>query len=566
MFNIGIDFGSTYTTVSAYRNETEKLETVVLGLGTPYIPTIAGGKVGSLDGLRYGSAAKGIMGRKDHVLYKAFKMLLTEKKTELLRERGYTEEITPAVVAEKFLTDLIQRVLEHYGEKEIDHVVIGAPEIWFKGVDSLSGRSILRNIFEKMDCVKEVQVVSEPAAASAFFAYNYQTLRNEAYDGHILLIDYGGGTLDITLSKVSAGTDSNGKQFMEINVADRQGAGENENGRIGKAGIIYMESLLEEAIRKAGLLEEDEPLETDGKFYKALNELEEEIVNRTTDINSTFEDIGLDYLDELEEEEFTVISYKGDDVEISYGLLVEVYNREIRPVLEENLKKSIVYMEEKKIPYADPLYEHLKIVLVGGFGNFYLVRKQVQDFFHFCTQDRRQADVIINKSDCENAISLGTALLSSGIVGIRHTAPYSVGILQRNFDGVKYRIDYAIRYREDLENGKLYYHSKANGEPIPIRLSGNSIRNLVINQEKDDSTAVVLPLQEEFQKRLTGVVKNKHNTAAIAFSMDQSDVLTIHIGEYNMLTREVSEMVPFELASFDELFDTAQVIRVIDLE
>lgn len=31
MFNIGIDFGSTYTTVSAYRNETEKLETVVLG-------------------------------------------------------------------------------------------------------------------------------------------------------------------------------------------------------------------------------------------------------------------------------------------------------------------------------------------------------------------------------------------------------------------------------------------------------------------------------------------------------------------------------------------------------
>lgn len=68
MFNIGIDFGSTYTTVSAYRNETEKLETVVLGLGTPYIPTIAGGKVGSLDGLRYGSAAKGIVGRKDHVI------------------------------------------------------------------------------------------------------------------------------------------------------------------------------------------------------------------------------------------------------------------------------------------------------------------------------------------------------------------------------------------------------------------------------------------------------------------------------------------------------------------
>ena len=89
MFNIGIDFGSTYTTVSAYRNETEKLETVVLGLGTPYIPTIAGGKVGSLDGLRYGSAAKGIMGRKDHVIDSYIPLL---EKFRVTAEQYYKDD------------------------------------------------------------------------------------------------------------------------------------------------------------------------------------------------------------------------------------------------------------------------------------------------------------------------------------------------------------------------------------------------------------------------------------------------------------------------------------------
>ena len=91
MFNIGIDFGSTYTTVSAYRNETEKLETVVLGLGTPYIPTIAGGKVGSLDGLRYGSAAKGIMGRNFVLQQNSITKTIVQKR--IVSRKNNTQEM-----------------------------------------------------------------------------------------------------------------------------------------------------------------------------------------------------------------------------------------------------------------------------------------------------------------------------------------------------------------------------------------------------------------------------------------------------------------------------------------
>lgn len=565
MFNIGIDFGSTNTTVSVYQTETQKLEAVELGVSVPCVPSAVACKDGNLEKARIGAAAKSVIGKKGFTLYKAFKMLLTVSDGKILKARGYSEEYTPVRIAEKFLNSLVSNVLDYYGETKIDRLVIGAPEIWFNGVDTMSGRNILRDICSRIGRVEAVQVVSEPAAASAFFAYNYEQITKNPFEGHILLVDYGGGTLDITLSKVSVEKTREGKQFMEINVADRQGAGENMEGRVGQAGIVYMEGLTEAAIRKAGLLSEEEELKTDDAFYKAVNFLEDEIRVRTAEVTSTFQDIGIDDLEELEEEEFTTFFYKGEDVEVSYALMVEVYNDLIRDVFQKNLEKCLPCMKEAKIDYMNPLCENLKIALVGGFGNFYLVRKQMEDMFHFASQDKRSENIIIKKSDCENAISFGTALLSSGVMGIRHTAPYSVGIFQRDFDG-RPRIDYAIRYRQDLENGKLYYHKKENGSINQFVVVGNSIKNLVINHDRNDEEAELLPLKKEFQQELTGVIQNKYHTAAIAFSMDQSDVLTIYIGEYDRITKTIGEMKPYELANYEELFDTTQLTRVVDLQ
>lgn len=565
MFNIGVDFGSTNTTVSVYQPETKKLEAAELGVDVPSVPSVVACKNGNFEKAKIGASAKKAIGKNGFTLYKAFKMLLTESDHRILQTRGYSKEYTPAQIAEQFLKRLVANVLDYYGESKVSRLVIGAPEIWFKGVDTMSGRNILRDICGRIETVENVQVVSEPAAASAFFAYNYEQITNKAFEGHILLVDYGGGTLDITLSKVSVEKTPEGKQFMEINVADRQGAGENEEGHIGRAGIIYMEGLTEAAIRKADVLGEKEEIPLDDDFYKAVNSLEDDIRVGKAEIADTFQDIGIDDLDELEEEEFTTIFYKGENLKVTYALMVEVYNNLIHDVFQENLEKCFPCMKEEKIDYMNPLCENFKIALVGGFGNFYLVRKQLEDTFRFATQDKRKENIIVKKSDCENAISLGTALIASGIMGIRHTARYSVGIFQRDFEG-KPRLDYAIRYRQDLEEGKLYYHRKENGDINQFIIVGNSIRNLVINHDKDDREAILLPLKKEFREELTGVIKNRYHTAAIAFSMDNSDVLTIYIGEYDRKTHTIGEMVPYELASYEEMFDTTQLIRVIDLQ
>ena len=78
------------------------------------------------------------------------------------------------------------------------------------------------------------------AAASAFFAYNFRQMTKKNFEGNILLVDYGGGTLDITLTNVAADDGDS----VEIKVLERTGAGENEEGKVGKAGIVYMETVM----------------------------------------------------------------------------------------------------------------------------------------------------------------------------------------------------------------------------------------------------------------------------------------------------------------------------------
>lgn len=553
MLNVGIDFGSTYTMVSVYRPETDQLETVILDLTSPYIPSVVTLKNGKLE---FGKAAKTLTGKKSVESFRSFKMLLSERDWNILTARGYSREYTPAVVAQKFLEDVVQQVLRHFGENKIDNLVIGAPEIWFQEVNTITSRSILRDICSGFSAVSKVQVVSEPTAACAFFAHNYQTIKGKPFDGNILLIDYGGGTLDISLAQILVDGSKDGQQIMEVKVLERSGAGENEEKQIGKASIVYMETVMELAIKKADILAEGQELVKDGKFYQAVNTLESELQSRVSIVDSAFEELGIDDLEELDEE-FTVVEYKGEDIEITYADLVQVYDQVIRCVLNENLQVMIEFMKERRIDFSQGTKENFKIAMVGGFCNYYLVRKQIMDIFHIGTHDQRLSDILKVRSDCEKAISLGTALISSGIVGMRNTAPYSVGIYIQNQEKQSL-FDYAICFKQDIDYNTPYYHKK------PIWIGGNSIKELVINNGYKDKTAQILPLRENFSKQLQNLVENEHGTATVGFSLDSSDILSIWIKEFDLENERSQGEKTIELARFDQLFDMGRLRRLID--
>ena len=549
--NLGIDFGSTYTTLSRYVDDTDQLQDIVLHEGVPYIPSVAAEKEGKF---QFGSEAKAKTGKKGYTTYKAFKMLLPEVNEERLQARGYSKEHTPTDIADQFLDYCMREALVRCGESRIGKLVVGVPEVWNDRPETVDGRNILRNICAEKPYVDEVQIVSEPAAASAFFASNFQRNTGRNFHGHILLIDYGGGTLDITLTNVTARDEDN----VEIAIDCRTGAGENTDREVGKAGILYMESVMEEAILRCE--GPDAEVIRDGKFFKAVDQLERELQTSRSTIADIFNEIGIDDIEALEEEEFTTIEYLGEDIPVTFGLLADVYRRVIAPVFSAQLDKMIEYMDREGIAYDDADQEVFKIALVGGFGNYYLVDAQVRERFHFSSMDMRQKDIIRAAMDREKAVSMGAALIASGVIAIHNTAPYSIGFPKRRDDSGK--ADYAFRLREDIVYGQVYYpHYEKDADRPIVYFVGGVPETFVVNTGMTDETAVTVRLKKEFAARLQELVRcadERYQTALIGFSLDSSGVLSLHVQAYDPV-RKTAEGEDHEIVldSVKNLFDFA---------
>lgn len=70
MINIGMDFGSTYTTVSVFREDTQLLEALSLSQGSPYIPSVAALAKNQFE---FGRAAKSRTAKKELLYIKPLK-------------------------------------------------------------------------------------------------------------------------------------------------------------------------------------------------------------------------------------------------------------------------------------------------------------------------------------------------------------------------------------------------------------------------------------------------------------------------------------------------------------
>jgi len=560
---MGVDFGSTFTTVSTYDEVKQNVESLVLMQGgTTCLPTVVA-KNKKKQKYTYGVAAKGKTGNPNETVFKGFKILLPETAPSKIAQRGYTKEDTPERIAAMYLKYVLDLAMSSRKERSIEKLVICVPEIWNDGIGTLDGRRIVRDICMGLELgsggekagIQNVQVVSEPTAASAYFAYNYLKSTGENYDGYVLLIDYGGGTLDITLTNVSVVKRENESWMMEIKTVERTGAGEHKDGEIGQAGIRYMEGVVKEAISRTGVV----PV-LDEEFYRMVNNLETCLLSQTIEIENLFQDNGLRDLEELltpDENELMTDIYHGEDITVTYSLLVDVYDQVIRGALDEKLREMIHLMEVQGVDYRDTQQERFKIALVGGFCNFYLVKKQVEDLFGLSAMDRRTENIILHREDREQAVSLGAALLAADIVGICYTAPYSISVNRRVTSGDA--IEYAFRYRQDITYNKPYFIRTPGGNKQIFIIPQGKIDNLVYNSGVEDRTAQVLTLKREFANLLSGVAKDM-GLAAIGFSLDSSGVLSIHVLDYDeQEERFAGESRQVELGAINRMVDLDNV-------
>ncbi len=546
MVNLGIDFGSTYTLVSYYRGDKQTPEAISLDGVSPYIPSVVSYNKRKNE-YKFGKSAKNLTGNKNVIIFKAFKMLLNEQMTEEnLRERNYDEVNTPEKIAAYFLERVLKSALAKVGDDHIGKLIVGVPEVWGQSLNTFDGRTAINRICASFDFIDKTEVVSEPACASAFFAYNYKQIRNQNFEGRVLLIDYGGGTLDITLTKVLSNNGS-----MEVKVEKRDGAGENIDKEIGNAGIKYMEKVVECAIHDCEAFGGEYEIEYDSSFLKAVDELEAALMSDAEDVEDTFRELEF-MTDALEDEELIEIDYKDESVIITYKHLKDIYDEIIAGVLREKL--------ETVTAGVDTYEDNFKIGIVGGFGNFYLVKKQIYDMFSISSRDERTEGIIVNSEDRERAISLGASLLANELITIRKTAEFSIGIYAYRADKAiaKY---YAIKYRQELEYDKIYCAADAKGHTVPYIVAGGTIDKFLVNFTDSENDAFGVSPKAELSEKLKNVVDNEFMMAAVGFSIDASDSITIHIFDYDWETSERSEkpVRSIRLSTIKSMFDVVDL-------
>lgn len=537
--NIGLDFGTTYSVISYLKNITYDDSGKIINYNLETAEFQEGGSSSCIDSIftvdedgyeSFGREARNIIFNENVNVYKGFKMLLSKPEKDV-KKRGYIAPYTPENVTEKY----ISKMLNNYSTQclnggSIDKLVVGVPEIWFNDPESVNVREKLRDIVQRNEKVKNVQLVSEPALACAYFIDNYKKIKGEKYVGHLLLIDYGGGTLDIALCNVEDKDTSS-----EITVLHRTGVGSNDDG-VGFGGILFLETVIDLALEKAGFAHDE--IIKNSEYYNCVHALENALMGLCDRIENVF--AGTNGPLENIDRQFAKVNYNERNYYITYGMLALAYKNAIHDCLEKNLNEMIVYMKKNKINFEISDRDDFKIALVGGFCNFYLTRHQIENtpgIKRVLKIDKRYDDGIYNSRDCEKAIAYGAALVANGIISIKYTVPYTLSIVDsKTVNGQIVPGDESciiIESKTEMTPGRPEMAKNKDG--TDKFFTGNQIPFLRIDYDSKMYTikrpAIALNLPSK-------------NIYKIGFSFDMSSTLFFHLIDMGPLNEAFDENNP----------------------
>ncbi len=574
--NIGVDFGTTYSTFAQYDKTTGTVSEIDFGEAEKScVPSIVSYDT-VLKKYRFGSAAREqvFMKGERYRFYRAFKMLLPEQDRDMLAARGYTNQ-TPKEISKLFLGNFLN--MARPNNKKFGKMVVCVPEIWNGSNNTLDGRNYIRQICQELDVTKTVQLVTEPEAASAYFVHNYEKKHKQPFSGYVLTVDYGGGTLDITLTK-TRNISQNGRSITQLQSLARAGRGENHDREVGAAGIAYMEGVVKLALRDAGfdVTENNSYLELE--FLQAVLQCERALLSLDSqrEMRQNFGYCEFDYKkikENLHDEPLESITYDGHDVTITYAHLAEAYENIIYPVLNDGLEQIISLssaMGEEAVNLLNP-DQPILYASVGGFGKFVLVEQQVYKKLGYTAAQQLENQTVLARR--ESAVALGAALIADNVIDIRPVAAHSLGIYAKrhtqNSSGKfvwQNVVNYAVRYGEPIEPGKKYYvRSQSNPDRLMgYAISNNSLSNFLIGYNTNYNVGCLMPVRDAFLKHLQNLPSGR---VAVGFSQNEDGIICVHIHPVDEMNRLVGKNSrDITLSIFNELFDTVEAHVIIDGE
>ena len=427
---------------------------------------------------------------------------------------------SPYEATRDFISKTIGEYVYHY-EKPPQRIVFTVPDSWGKDIFRHPSLMFLEQIIEDIgfDVDTQISFCSEPVAAAAY--YCEEVCRNN-FRGSLLIVDMGGGTIDLTLCKIE-----NGDNILVI-----KRCGELGNTSVGCSGEAFDLEMTKKISDANNLNLEPNSLD----FFKLKNAFE---FAKISDAN-TLDKLLREYYAESESarKEFgkkialDVMDSNFMSYPVTVDDIVETFDKVNRNVLKKCVNEMLDCCREKKISTDNA--ESFRVILTGGFSNLYCVEATVRESLGapVCGKDMR-FDSGINRESRSTAIAQGAAIIANKKVNVDELFQKNVGFFCFDvFDNKQIKIT-LLKSRSFIKNLR---------EPIYSDrfLSGENVR-------EDSSLTVFIEENSEtnlFQVELKQLCPVKYEHYTFGFSLGRRQTLFLHSLDKN----DVQRKIPIELS------------------
>ncbi len=506
MRKIGFDFGTTNSAISFYNEETKGLDNFQMDASsTDYIPTVVAYKG---EEVYIGNAAKRGLTQKAFDAYEHFKLRLGKDFNKKIEGK----DKTPLDVTTDYIRALLDKYKQIQNIDNIEGIVMTVPETWFREASNRATRDNIESIYNSLGYEDIFRLESEPVAAAGYFCWAYRNEKKSSYTGTVVVIDFGGGTLDVTLCEV--GKDE------EIKILERCGYGEYNNTN-GCAGVAFDEAVVEKLLKDNKI----DIKKGDVKFAKLCAEFEKNKIDFTDDITKWMKEY---YADPDLVEDEVLFSIYDDEIDVYCADLAECYERVNKKYLVESLQQIKEYFDAHSVNAMNN-QEHFKVLMVGGFSNFYCVEETIRNFFGSrADMEDKRFDASFNLKNRSLAISRGAALIAQNIVKVDHTCTHNIGYIVVSQDENDRWIDKDVKI---IEKGRKLteVHNPIYAEKrVEVKSKSGTLRIFMDDGRADGSGRTTAALDQSISDLFPNL-DMPGNTYQIGFSVDKNLIPTVHI-------------------------------------
>ncbi len=227
----------------------------------------------------------------------------------------------------------------------------------------------------------------------------------------------------------------------------------------------------------------------------------------------------------------------GDTLDVCCKDLDQCFNEVNAPKLRESLEQIKRYFPVHNV--NSKASEHFKVLLVGGFSNFYAVEKEVRESF-----DAKSGDIdkrFEQPFEIKNralAISMGAALIAAGEFDIVHTCTNSYGYVSYGTNESDEIIPFYTPIIEKGTDIKKLSKPIFAKEKVYIKHKEGKLRIFIDDGRPNYAGRKAYALDESIKKLFPNVHDNDSDKwYQIGFSVSKSQIPTMHIRDkHGMVT------------------------------